>query len=154
MPPVQPAPPTYDPTLLAAAAMPISAPYGAMPLPAQSSGSKVTITVLAAVLGLFVLVSGVAGALFVRESGNSKDKADQLTTMQANVADLQHQLDNAKRDLDDANDDLDDVTDKRDKIQACVEAIFAWWATDINTAESDAAEEALTTACEAAGYRL
>jgi len=151
MPPTQPAPPYYDPTLLAQIG-PVSGPYGAVPVMAAPRSSRVTVTVLSAVLGVFVLVSGVVGALFVRENTASNKQADEIATLEDRVDDLQRELDTTKRDLGDAEDDLNQATDDRDKVAACLEAVLDWLSTDVGSAEEATAEQTASDRCREAGY--
>lgn len=150
---MQPAPPTYDPTLLGQV-VPVSGPYSGVPMlaPPSRGGSKVAVTVLSAVLGLFVLVSGVVGALFVRENNTSNKQADEIATLEDRVDGLQRELDTTKRDLGDAEDDLSQATDDRDKVAACLEAVFDWLSTDVGSPEETTAQEAANDRCREAGY--
>jgi uncharacterized protein YlxW (UPF0749 family) len=106
--------------------MPVSGPYGSAPAPAVAPGrSNAAVIVLAVLLGVFVLVGGALGALYVRTSGESSNRGDQIATLQNQNDDLQQQLDAAKADLSDTQDNLADLQDARDALAACVSAVNA-----------------------------
>jgi hypothetical protein len=155
--PVPSAPPAgYDPTL----GMPVSGAYGVLPpvppgappVQAGGSGGKVAIAILSSALALFVIASGVLGALFWQTSSESSKRAEEIASLQDEKADLQRELDFTARDLSDAEDDLDAVTEERDQIASCIEAFLDWLVTRPNTPEEDAAAAAAEAACDPVGY--
>jgi hypothetical protein len=121
LPPTQPAPPSYDPTLL-----PVSSPYASVPAPAVQGGRS-AVLVLSVLLGLFVLASATLGVLYVQQGQESIRQSEQIATLEAANASALRQLGAAERDLRGADKDLADARTERDAITDCLTAIYDWW---------------------------
>jgi hypothetical protein len=119
LPPTQPAPPSYDPTLL-----PVSGPYAA---PVATQGGRGAVVVLTVLLGLFVLASATLGVLYVQQGQETTRQSEQIATLAAANADTLRQLGAAERDLRGADEDLADVRSERDAIADCLTSIYDWW---------------------------
>ena len=153
LPPTQPAPPTYDPTRMMPA-MPISALYVPVPTPTepQNGGSKVTVTVLSILLGLFVLASGTLGVLYVRQGQESTRKSEEIAALEATAAQVQRELDATERGLRRTEEDLADLQAERDALAGCLTAIFNFFdavaaAEGEETPQTQAAEREASLAC-------
>ena len=126
-PPTQPAPPTYDPALTAQLSPGYSQPYGFVPAPAPAAPKRTVVVVLSALLGLFVLATGVFGSLFVTKSQESAQRAEQLAAANSDRDRLRADLAKTQRELQDSDDEVKDMTTERDAIADCLNAIYAWW---------------------------
>ena len=155
LPPIKPAPPTYDPTrLMQMQAVPVSALYVPVPTPTepQNGGSKVTVTVLSILLGLFVLASGTLGVLYVRQGQESTRKSEEIAALEATAAQVQRELDATERGLRRTEEDLADLQAERDALAGCLTAIFNFFdavaaAEGEETPQTQAAEREASLAC-------
>ena len=137
-------------------AMPISALYVPVPTqPTQSGGSKVAVTILSMLLGLFVLASGTLAVLYVRQGQESTRKSEQIAALEATAAEVQRELDATDRNLRRADEDLADLRAERDALAGCLTAIFNFFdavaaAEGAETPQTQAAELEVSSACREA----
>jgi septal ring factor EnvC (AmiA/AmiB activator) len=124
-PPIQPAPPAYDPASVMPA-MPVSAVYVPVPTPPpqEGGGRRVAVTWLSILLGLFVVASGVLAVLYVREQREATRMSEQIADLEATAAEVQRQLDATERGLRRADEDLADLQAERDALADCLTAIY------------------------------
>jgi hypothetical protein len=156
-PPTQPAPPTYDPSLLPYP--PPGMPFSAVPMMPPSSGRRVGVIVLSVLLGLFVMSSGVLGTLYVQKNSQASDLSGKVTDLESRNSLLQRELDAAERNLRDADAEVEDTRTERDAIADCLSAIYTWWdalaaTNNVDTPETDAALEEAQRLCNEADRYL
>jgi hypothetical protein len=135
-----PAPPTYDPNLLAPySAPPVSGAYGylapisAFPAMAPPPRPKRTAVIVLAVLATLLLAASAALGVFTfqgraeaeRLSGELRDlratHAEQTDTLKS----TERQLASTKSDLGDSEDEVESLTGDNETLAACVKAVWA-----------------------------
>jgi hypothetical protein len=112
--------------------------------------------VLAALTGLFLIVSLATGGLLIAKSSDlsaSEDtvtsQADDLKKKDSKIATLEGERDKAKQDLDGSKDELGTVNADKAVIAKCLKVVFQFFDAigAGNTGKADAAAKQIDTLC-------